>query len=90
MGADDLGEMLLKHLNDVGVVRLNILLKSLYYNRTVCMFLLFNFVLQSTFGVQVNKKRSTATYSVVLNSKGEVIIGIGDMDIHKSITTSLV
>ncbi|XP_046865065.1 pseudouridine-metabolizing bifunctional protein C1861.05-like isoform X1 [Xenia sp. Carnegie-2017] len=63
VGADDLGEMLLKHLSDVGV---------------------------STFGVQVNKKRSTATYSVVLNSKGEVIIGIGDMDIHKSITTSLI
>ena len=49
-----------------------------------------SFSLQSTYGVHVSKDRNTATYSVVLNKDGEVVVGIGDMEAHSKITTQLV
>ena len=44
----------------------------------------------STYGVHISKASNTATYSVVLNNNGEVVVGIGDMEAHGEVTAQLV
>ncbi|XP_069105872.1 uncharacterized protein [Argopecten irradians] len=41
-------------------------------------------------GVAVRPDQATATYCAVLKSTGELIFGIGDMDIHKTVTPDMV
>ncbi|CAB3998063.1 pseudouridine-metabolizing bifunctional -like isoform X1, partial [Paramuricea clavata] len=43
----------------------------------------------STYGVHISKDSNTATYSVVLNNQGEVVLGIGDMEAHGEVTAQL-
>lgn len=45
---------------------------------------------QSTCGVHVSKATNTATYNVVLNHQGEVVVAIGDMEAHDEVTAQLV
>ena len=49
--------------------------------------LLFSLSLtQSLSGVLISPSHSTASYCVMLNSHGELVCGVGDMDIHSTIS----
>ena len=41
---------------------------------------------QSLSGVLISRSHSTASYCVLLNSHGELVCGVGDMDIHSTVT----
>lgn len=45
---------------------------------------------KNTSGVARLEEQSTATYCVVVAESGEMILGLGDMDIHQEITEKYV
>lgn len=45
---------------------------------------------QNMGGVSRLKQRSTATYCSIMAESGEMILGLGDMDIHQQITEEYV
>ena len=48
--------------------------------------LFFSYFVKNTSGVVRLKEQSTATYCAVITEKGELSLGLGDMDIHQKIT----
>lgn len=45
---------------------------------------------QNMSGVARLKRRNTATYCSIIAESGEMILGLGDMDIHQQITEAYV
>lgn len=61
-----------------------------------CEIILFRYanlefsLCQNMSGVARLKQQSTATYCSVMAENGEIILGLGDMDIHQEITEEYV
>ncbi len=55
-----------------------------------CLWMCFNKVIQSLSGLRRSDELRTATYCLVLDHKGELYCGIGDMDIIELISVEWV